>query len=179
MRLLSFCEGERTIAFQKLAFPSFWPLHASPHLMAHGSSLVGHINADNVSTVHTYCHMLGAKTSAENPSSNLFPNISCSTVVYYIIIYYSILYYSLLWSGRAPRSPWRCPAPRRSTRASPEWAIYIYIYTYVNTFNILLNGAQLLVDRHEPRWAVIFIPIPLPEKGSTNFLLYYLALHIC
>ena len=47
--------------------------------MAHGSSLVGHINASHVLTVHTYCHMLGAKTSPENPSSHLFPNISCFT----------------------------------------------------------------------------------------------------
>ena len=80
LRLLSFCKVEHTIAFQKVVFPSLWPLHASQHLMAHGSSLVGHINTDNVLTVQTYCHMLGAKTSPENPSSNLFPNISCFTV---------------------------------------------------------------------------------------------------
>jgi hypothetical protein len=46
------------------------------HLMAHGRSIVGHVKANNVSTVRTYCHMLGSKTSPENPSSNLFPNIS-------------------------------------------------------------------------------------------------------
>ena len=79
LRLLSFCEVEHTIAFQKVVFPSVWPLHACPHLMAHGSSLVSHINADNVLTVHAYCHMLGAKTLPENPSSNLFPKISCFT----------------------------------------------------------------------------------------------------
>ena len=33
-------------------------------------------DADNVLTVRTDCHMLGAKTSPENPNSSLFPNIS-------------------------------------------------------------------------------------------------------
>ena len=80
LRLLSFCKIAHTIAFQKVVFPSFWSLHASPHLMAHGSSLVGHINAGSFLTVHTYPHMLGATASPENPNSNQFPNISCFTV---------------------------------------------------------------------------------------------------
>ena len=39
-------------------------------------------NADYVLTVRTDCHMLGAKTSPENPNPNLFPNMSGFTVVY-------------------------------------------------------------------------------------------------
>ena len=65
LRLLSFCKVEHTIAFQKVVFPSVWPLHASPQLMAQGSSLVGHINADNVLTVHTSCHAGGENITRE------------------------------------------------------------------------------------------------------------------
>ena len=80
--------------------------------MAQGSSLVGHTNADSVLTVHTYCHMLGAKTSPENLSSNLFPNISCFTVLYtcYLIyIHINIYIYTHAY-------------------------IYIYIYTHNYTY---------------------------------------------
>ena len=54
--------------------------------MAHGSSLVGHINADHVLTVRTYYHMLGAKPSPEKPNPNLFPNISAFTVILILML---------------------------------------------------------------------------------------------
>jgi hypothetical protein len=38
------------------------------HLMAHGRSIVGHVKANNVSTVRTYCHMLhGVENTTREP----------------------------------------------------------------------------------------------------------------
>ena len=43
-------------------------------------------DTDNVLTVRTDCHMLGPKSSPQNPNSNLFPNISGFTVVVVISV---------------------------------------------------------------------------------------------
>ena len=37
------------------------------HLMAHGSSLIGHTSANNVLTVRTYCHMAGGENITREP----------------------------------------------------------------------------------------------------------------
>ena len=58
-------------------------------------------NANNVLTVRTDCHMLGAKTSPEKPSPNLFPNISGFTVVLLLLVVVVVVILSPLLRGLA------------------------------------------------------------------------------
>ena len=51
--------------------------------VAHGWSLIRHINADNVLTVHPYCHMLGTQSITREPK---LKSVSKHFVLHCIII---------------------------------------------------------------------------------------------